>query len=75
VLIHRVETSEQLGEPLGTDRKHGRQLDRRIQRVATARPLPEPEHVVGVDPELGDLLGVGGDGHEVLGDRPLVAQR
>ena len=42
----------------------------RGDRVAAPDPLPEAKHVVlGVDPELGDQLGVGADGDHVLGDR------
>ena len=58
---------------LGPDREHRREPDRRVHRVAAAHPLPEAEHVVGVDPELRHALGVGRDGDEVLGDRRLVA--
>ena len=39
-------------EVLRPDREHGRQADRRIHRVAAADPVPEPEHVGGVDAEL-----------------------
>ena len=70
VLVHLVEAGQHLVEALGADGQHRRQADRRVHRVAPADPLPEAEHVVGVDPELRHLLGVGGDRHEVLGDRP-----
>ena len=68
-----VEAGQHLPEALGPDREHRRQADRRVHRVAAADPVPEAEHVVGVDPELRDLLGVGRDRDEVLGDRRLVA--
>ena len=51
VLVHRVEAGEQLGEVVGTDRDHRRQADRRVHRVAAADPVPEAEHVRGVDAE------------------------
>ncbi len=72
VLVHLVEAGEHLAEALRTDGQHRREADRRVHRVPPADPLPEAEHVVGVDPELAHLLGVGGDGDEVLGDRALV---
>ncbi len=36
---------------VGPDGDHQRQPDRRVVRVAAADPVPEPEHVVGVDAE------------------------
>ena len=74
VLVDRVEAVEELAEPSRADRQHQRQADRRVDRVAAADPVPEAEHVVGVDAELGDLLGVGADRDEVLADR-RIAQR
>ena len=50
------------------DGDHQRQADRRVDGVAPADPLPEAEHVGGVDAEGGDLLGVRADGDEVPGD-------
>ncbi len=41
-----------------------------VHRVAPADPVPEAEHVGRVDAELRHLLGVGGDGDEVLGRAP-----
>ena len=55
------------------DGERDRQADRGPQAVAPADPVPEPEHVGGVDAELRDLRLVGRDGDEVLGDRFLVA--
>ena len=42
-------------EAVGPDGDHQRQADRRVDRVAAADPVPEPEHVGGVDAELRDL--------------------
>ncbi len=41
---------------LRADGEHRRQADRRIHRVAAADPVPEAEHVGGVDAELRHLL-------------------
>ena len=49
------------------------QADGGPQRVAAADPVPELEHVGGVDAERRDLLGVGRERDEVLGDGALVA--
>ena len=50
-----VEAGEELAEALGADRDHQRQPDRRVDRVAAAHPVPEAEHVGGVDAERRDL--------------------
>ena len=39
-------------EALRPDGEHRREADRRVHRVAAADPVPEAEHVGGVDPEL-----------------------
>ena len=44
--------AEQLLEVVHADGERDRQADRRPQRVAAADPVPEPEHVGGVDAEL-----------------------
>ena len=69
VLVHRVEAGEQLAEAVGADREHRREADRRVHRVAAADPVPEAEHVLRVDAEPRDLVGVRRDGDEVLRDR------
>ena len=73
VLVDGVEPVEHLAVVRRADRDHQRQADGRREGVPAADPVPEAEHVRGVDAERGDLLGVGGDGDEVLGDRRLVA--
>ncbi len=67
-----MEAGEELREALLADHRHHRQPDRRVHRVASADPVPEPEHVGGVDAELRDPLGVRRDRHEVLGHRVLT---
>ena len=52
VLVHLVEAVEHGAEVLRADGEHRRQADRRVHRVAPADPVPEPEHVGGVDAEL-----------------------
>ena len=47
-----VEAVEHRAEVLRADREHRRQADRRVHRVAAADPVPEAEHVRGVDAEL-----------------------
>ena len=72
MLVHRVEAGEELREPLGPDREHRGEPDRRAHRVAATDPVPEPEGVRRIDPEVGDCLEVRRDGDEVARDRPLV---
>ena len=66
VLVDHVEAVEELGEAFLADRGHHRQPDRGVDRVPAADPVPEAEHVVGVDAELGHFGGVGADGDEML---------
>ncbi len=68
-----MEPGKELAEVVGADGEHERQADRRVDRVASADPVPEAEHVVRVDAERADLLLVGRDGHEVLPHGRLVA--
>ena len=72
VLVDGAEPGEELAERVGSDEQHQRQPDRRVDRVATTDPVPEAEHVGGVDAERGDLLGVRRDGDEVVGDGRLA---
>ena len=75
MLVDGAEAGEELGEVVGADGDHQRQPDRRVDRVAAADPFPEPEHVVRVDAEVGDLGRVGAHGDEVLGDGVLTERR
>ena len=52
VLVHLVEAGQHLVETVRADRHHRRQADRRVHRVPAADPVPEAEHVRGVDAEL-----------------------
>jgi hypothetical protein len=53
--------------------QHRREADGRIHRVTPADPVPEAEHVRGINAEGGDFLGVGRDGHEMFGHSAPVA--
>jgi hypothetical protein len=68
VLVHLVSSREEFAEVLGTDEEHDWEADRAPEGVATANPIPEFEHVGGVDAKGGDGGGVGREGDEVLGD-------
>ncbi len=74
VLIHFVGAGEQLAKPLVADGQGDGQPDGGPQGVAPADPVPETEHVVGVDAEGRDPLGIGGNCHEVVGDRRFIPQ-
>ena len=73
VLVHLVEAVQQSAKVLRTNGEHRRQTDRRVHRIAPAYPVPESEHVRGIDPELRHLPGVRGDGDEMPGHRLDVA--
>ena len=67
VLVHLVKSGEQFFEALRTDRDHRGESDGGVHRIASSNPVPEFEHVGGVDSKLADSLCVGRDRHEVLG--------
>ncbi len=73
MLIHLVGALVELHVVLEADAERDGEADGRPQGVAATHPVPEFEHVRGVDTEGGDGLGVGGERHEVLGDGLFVA--
>ena len=72
VLIHRMESGEHFAEVVRAEGDHVGEADGGIHRIAPPYPIPEAEHVGGVDAELGDLLGICGNSDEVLGDSGFV---
>src|SRR5208282_1807751 len=72
MLINLMEAVQHRMEVVRSDGQHRREADRRIHRIATANPVPETEHVRGIDAELRDLRSVGRYGYKMLGDRPLI---
>ena len=73
VLVHLVEAVEHGAEIVRADGQHGRKADRRVHRVAPANPIPEAEHVGGIDAELRHFRRVRRHRHKVLGHRLFVA--
>ena len=73
VAIHLVEAGEHLAERRRADGEHGAQADGAVHGVAAADPVPEDEHVGGVDAELRDQVRRGGNGHEMARHALLVA--
>ena len=74
MLVHLVVAREHRFEVLGADGDHKGKADGGAKRIAAAHPVPEGEHVGGVDAELGNLFSVGGERHEVFRDSFLIAQ-
>ena len=72
VVIHGVSTSQELVEVVVANVKSHAQANGRPDTVAATDPVAEAEHVLGVNAELLDLLGVGGKSNEVLGNGGLV---
>src|SRR5262245_52023166 len=58
MFVHLMETTEHGAKVIRTDGKHRREPDCRIHGIAPADPIPEPEHVGGIDTELRYSLGV-----------------
>ena len=52
MLVDRMEAGEHRAEIVRADRDHGREADRGIHRIAAADPIPEAEHVGGIDAEF-----------------------
>src|SRR6516164_4546026 len=72
VLIDLVKTTEHRAEVFRTDSDHRRETDRRIHRVATDDPIPEREHVGGVDAERRHLGWIRRGGDKMSGDRSIA---
>lgn len=68
VLVHRVSTGKELVEVVKADVKSNRQTDSAPDGVTATDPGLETEHVLAVNAELGDLLDVGRQSDEVLGN-------
>ena len=75
VVVHGMEAGQQLVEVVGADGQHGGQADGRVHAVAAAYPVPEAEHIGGVDAERCNSFGVGRKRHEMPGNRRFIAQR
>ena len=73
MLVHLMEAAQHGAEIVRADGQHRRKADGRIHGIAAADPIPEAEHVGGVDAELRDLLGVGGDGDKMFRDGGFLA--
>ena len=65
MFVHGVEAFEHLREVFGADLDHDGQADGGVEGVAAADPVPETEHVGGVDAEGGDFIRGRGDGDEM----------
>ncbi len=68
VIVHRMRAAQQLLEAMKTHRHADGQADTRVQRVASAYPVPEREHVGRVDAKGGHSRGVGGECHKMARD-------
>mmetsp|Transcript_3253 Transcript_3253/g.8600 ORF Transcript_3253/g.8600 Transcript_3253/m.8600 type:complete len:231 (-) Transcript_3253:7-699(-) len=65
VLVHGVRSAHEGGEVVPPDGESNRRADRRPRRVAATHPVPEAEHVLGVDAKLGHGLAVGRERRKV----------
>ena len=74
VFIHRVRAGEQLNEVVEAHGQDDGQTDRRPQGVAAADPVPELEHIRGINAELADRFTVGRQRREVFRHVLVVAR-
>ena len=75
MLVHLMEAGEEFAEIVGAEGDHVREADGGIHRVASPHPVPETEHIRGVDAELRDFGGVCGNGDEMLRNGRLVTTK
>src|SRR6516165_219611 len=73
MLVDLVKTTEHRAEVFRAHRDQRRETDRRIHRVATPDPIPEREHVGGVDAERRHLGRIRRGGNKMPGDRLFVS--
>src|SRR5215468_9854511 len=58
MLVHLMKPVEHGAEVIRTNSDHRRKTNRGIHRVAAADPIPESEHIGGIDTELGHFRRV-----------------
>ena len=73
MFVHLVKAVQHGSEIVRPDGQHGGEADRRVHRIAPAYPIPETEHVRGIDTEIGHFGRVCRDRDEMLGDRFFIA--
>ena len=73
MLVHLVSTLQQFLESVEADADGYREADGGPEGVASAHPVPETEHVGGIDSELLDFSLIRRKGHEVLGHMGVVS--
>ena len=66
VIVHVVSTGEELLKILKTDKAGNRKSDGGPQRIATADPIPEAEHIFGVNAKFFYFGAVGRNSHKML---------
>ena len=69
MLVHLLKAMQHGAEILRPDGQHRRQTDCRAQGITPANPVPEAEHIGGIDAELRHLFCVRRHGDEVPCDR------
>lgn len=74
VLVHLVGARQKLVEVVESDVEGDREADGGPERVAASDPIPELEHVGGIDAELSHGLGVCRQGNEVLRNMCLLLE-
>ena len=74
MLVHLVSSEQHVLEVVGTDREHDGKSNRGPERVSSTDPVPELEHVGGIDSESGDGGSIGRESDKVLRNVLLLSQ-
>ena len=72
VLVHTMSTLQERFKVVVANIQSDRETNRTPQAVTTTNPVPELEHVGGVDTEGLNGFGIRGESYKVLGDVSLV---
>mmetsp|Transcript_4222 Transcript_4222/g.8573 ORF Transcript_4222/g.8573 Transcript_4222/m.8573 type:complete len:425 (-) Transcript_4222:52-1326(-) len=73
VLIHGMGTSMHFHPVIKANRQGNGSSNGRPKRITSTDPIPESEHVIGIDTKLGHAFSIGRQGCKVLGNRRLVS--
>src|SRR6516225_1092044 len=73
MFVHPTEAIQHRAEVIRSDGQHRRKAYGRVHRIASADPVPEAEHVCGVNSEPRHFCGIRGYSDKMLGHGLLIA--
>jgi hypothetical protein len=74
MLVHGVESGKHVAKIVRANGYYRGQADRAVHRIAAADPVPEAEHIRGIDAELADRVLVRRNGDEMARHRRIGAE-